>query len=183
MEVEHADFLKWPVEAWAASAAAGLREAGGKAAGAGRGGADARLKVVANLPFNITTEALARLLPLGRDVGSIYLLLQEEAARRLAQAQPDDKDYRSASVKLRFFGKPRYVLSVSRVAFFPEAREKRPDELGGEGPPALPAPRGLSTLLMCQPACMLSFFHPTLSPMWTLASSSSSSSPPPSCLT
>ena len=103
--------------------------------------------MVANLPFNITTDALKRLLPLGRHVGDVLLLLQEEAARRLALAQVGGADYRAINVRLgRYARSVRYVLTVSRAAFFPEphvdaglvALQLRPPAPSSKTPP-LPA--------------------------------------------
>lgn len=72
---------------------------------AGGSGAS-RVVVVANLPYNITTDALRSLLPLaGPPAGldAIFLLLQEEAAVRLATARPGTPDWRATSVLVSFF--------------------------------------------------------------------------------
>jgi hypothetical protein len=54
-----------------------------------------RIKVVANLPYNITTDILKRLLPLGEDIASIVFMLQHEVAERLSNSHPS---------ALRYFG-------------------------------------------------------------------------------
>jgi len=67
-------------------------------AGGGEGG---KLVVVANLPYNITTDALRCLLPLSSPparLDAIFLLLQKEAAVRVATARPGTSDWRATSV-------------------------------------------------------------------------------------
>jgi 16S rRNA A1518/A1519 N6-dimethyltransferase RsmA/KsgA/DIM1 with predicted DNA glycosylase/AP lyase activity len=55
---------------------------------AGMAAPPSRIKVVANLPYNITTDILKRLLPLGEDIASIVFMLQHEVAERLSNAHP-----------------------------------------------------------------------------------------------
>ena len=50
--------------------------------------ARAKQKVVANLPFNITTDVLKRLLPLGDVVSELFLMLQVDLRNLLACAAP-----------------------------------------------------------------------------------------------
>jgi Ribosomal RNA adenine dimethylase len=47
-----------------------------------------RVRIVANLPYYITTDLLKRLLPEGESVESLLLLLQDEVAQRLTTAHP-----------------------------------------------------------------------------------------------
>ena len=44
-----------------------------------------RIRIMANLPYNITTDVLKRLLPQGDEVSHITLVLQHEVAQRLCQ--------------------------------------------------------------------------------------------------
>jgi hypothetical protein len=60
----------------------------GPAPAAGRPLRRPRVKVVANLPYNITKEVLAILLPLGELVGSLHLMIQHEAGERLCETVP-----------------------------------------------------------------------------------------------
>lgn len=55
---------------------------------AGPESASRRIKVVANLPYNITTDILKVLLPMGKDIESIAFMLQLEVADRLTNPHP-----------------------------------------------------------------------------------------------
>ncbi|GBG70115.1 hypothetical protein CBR_g5745 [Chara braunii] len=82
-----------------------------------------RAKIVSNMPFNITSEFLMNVIPMGDLFSTIVLLVQEETARRLVDSGPGDSGkYRQANVMLRFFGEPEYIFSVSRKCFFPQPK-------------------------------------------------------------
>lgn len=49
-----------------------------------------RVRIVANLPYYITTELLKQLLPLGDKIESLLLLLQDEVAQRLTTEHPGE---------------------------------------------------------------------------------------------
>lgn len=51
-------------------------------------GAGRRVKIVANLPYNITTEILKVLLSQGDDISHIAFMLQHEVAQRLSNPHP-----------------------------------------------------------------------------------------------
>jgi 16S rRNA (adenine1518-N6/adenine1519-N6)-dimethyltransferase len=77
-----------------------------------------KAKVIANLPYHLTTPIVTQLVPL-RDIFSILIVMvQEEVARRFT-AQPDTPDYSSFSIFLRFYTTPRYAFTVSRNCFYP----------------------------------------------------------------
>ncbi|KAH9315282.1 hypothetical protein KI387_023909, partial [Taxus chinensis] len=67
-------------------------------------------KAVSNLPFNITTEALKILLPMGED----------ETALRLVGASPRTCEYRSINIFVNFYSEPEYKFKVQRTNFFPQ---------------------------------------------------------------
>ncbi len=79
------------------------------------------LKVVANLPYQISTPLLFRFLEEREKFSSLFLMLQKEVAQRLI-APPGNKEYgplsifvqRVSEVSIRFFIKP--------TAFFPPPR-------------------------------------------------------------
>ncbi len=77
-----------------------------------------KAKIIANLPYHITTPILVRLVPLHEHFSSCVVMVQEEVARRFA-AVPKTKEYGSFTVFLRFFTEPRYAFSVSRNCFYP----------------------------------------------------------------
>jgi len=85
-----------------------------------RGGAEgSKLKVVANLPYYITTDVLKMLLPRGNSFSNFTVMLQEEVAQRFAVHQPGDRDYRYMSVFCHYYSKPEYKFRISRHSYFP----------------------------------------------------------------
>ncbi|MEW6573930.1 MAG: 16S rRNA (adenine(1518)-N(6)/adenine(1519)-N(6))-dimethyltransferase RsmA [Bacillota bacterium] len=97
----HADALKTDFEA-------AVAEAGGTFP----------YKVVANLPYYITTPLLFRLLNSGLRVCLLILMVQREVAVRMV-ARPGTKDYGALSVFVQYRTKPDLVSLVSRGNFFP----------------------------------------------------------------
>lgn len=82
---------------------------------------DEPVKVVANIPYNITSPLLARLLDNKNLFTSITLMVQKEVARRLA-ARPDTDDYGSFSVFAQFHATVLVAAIVPRGAFFPSPK-------------------------------------------------------------
>lgn len=80
-----------------------------------------KAKVIANLPYHLTTPILVELVK-HRDVfSSLVLMVQEEVARRFI-AKPGTSDYSSLTVFLNFFSNPRYAFQVSRNCFYPKPK-------------------------------------------------------------
>lgn len=77
-----------------------------------------KAKVIANLPYHLTTPILAMLAPYDDLFSSLTVMVQEEVARRFA-ATPGNKDYGSFTVFLNFYGHPKYAFGVSRNCFYP----------------------------------------------------------------
>jgi len=77
-----------------------------------------RAKVIANLPYHLTTPIIAQLV-MRRDLfSSLTIMVQEEVARRMT-AQPGSADYSSFSLFLQFYTQPHYAFGVSRQCFYP----------------------------------------------------------------
>jgi 16S rRNA (adenine1518-N6/adenine1519-N6)-dimethyltransferase len=74
--------------------------------------------VVANLPYNIATPVLFRLLELREQFPRAVLMLQREVAERLA-ARPGRGDYGVTSVLVQAFAEVRIAFRVSRRSFHP----------------------------------------------------------------
>jgi len=74
--------------------------------------------VVANLPYNIATPVLFRLLELRARRPRAVVMLQRELAARLA-ARPGSADYGVASVLVQTFAEVRVAFGVSRRSFLP----------------------------------------------------------------
>lgn len=78
-----------------------------------------RIKVVANLPYYITTPVIMELLETYDCIDSITVMVQKEVAERM-QEGPGSKSYGALSLAVQFYTKPRYVMTVSRNCFLPK---------------------------------------------------------------
>lgn len=81
-------------------------------------GAAGSFKVVANLPYYITSPFIARLLEERYAFSRAVVMVQREVAERLV-AVPGTKAYGALSVLIRCYTIPEIVLRVSRKNFFP----------------------------------------------------------------
>ena len=105
LELVHADVLRW------------LADGDVQVSSHARG----RCRVVANLPYNVTSDVLKRILPRGDVFEDLHLMLQDEAGRRLVQARPGDKDYRAMSVRVDYYcSRADYLFRVGREKYFPQ---------------------------------------------------------------
>jgi 16S rRNA (adenine1518-N6/adenine1519-N6)-dimethyltransferase len=77
-----------------------------------------RFRVVANIPYYITTPLLFRLLEYRENIISMTLLLQKEVAERIV-ASPGGKDYGVLSISSRIFTRPELKFMVTRKVFSP----------------------------------------------------------------
>lgn len=98
VEVRHADVLETPLEAVTAD--------------------PARLKVIGNIPYNITTPILFSLLERRPRPRRIVLMVQREVADRILEPE-GSKTYGALAVGVRAVAEARRVLNVSREAFRP----------------------------------------------------------------
>lgn len=78
----------------------------------------ARLKVVGNIPYNITTPILFHLLAPGRRPERLVVMVQREVADRIL-APPGGKEYGALSVGIRAVADVERLFNVSRNAFQP----------------------------------------------------------------
>jgi 16S rRNA (adenine1518-N6/adenine1519-N6)-dimethyltransferase len=76
------------------------------------------LKVVANLPYYITTPVILRLLESGLPFASVTVMVQKEVAQRMT-ARPGTKDYGSLSLAIRYHADAEIVAYVPVNAFIP----------------------------------------------------------------
>lgn len=77
-----------------------------------------RTKIVANLPYHLTSPILEKFIPRADLFSSMTVMVQHEVAVRMC-ALPGSSDYSSLSVFLQYFGNPRYAFKVSRRSFSP----------------------------------------------------------------
>jgi 16S rRNA (adenine1518-N6/adenine1519-N6)-dimethyltransferase len=78
----------------------------------------APVRVVGNIPYNITSEILFWLFDSSQSVRDATLMVQLEVARRFV-AQPGTKEYGILSVFSQFYSTPEYLFKVSRNSFYP----------------------------------------------------------------
>lgn len=74
-----------------------------------------KVRVVANLPYNITKEFLLALLPQGGIVSELSIMIQEEVAQRLVDPTPSRPDYRAMSVITHYYSRPVYRFRSVRA--------------------------------------------------------------------
>jgi 16S rRNA (adenine1518-N6/adenine1519-N6)-dimethyltransferase len=98
VEIRHGDFLDADLAA--------LRSGG------------VELRIVGNIPYNITTPILFHILDNRAHVRDATLMMQREVARRLV-AQPNTKDYGILAVFTQMFTRVKVLFDVSPTCFFP----------------------------------------------------------------
>lgn len=75
-------------------------------------------KVVANLPYYITTPIIMSLLESRLPIERLVVMVQKEVALRMV-AKPGTKDYSALSVAVQYYTKPDIVLDVPPKSFLP----------------------------------------------------------------
>ena len=76
------------------------------------------VKVVANLPYYITTPIIMGLFEKNVPVDSITVMVQKEVADRM-QVGPGTKDYGALSLAVQYYAKPEIVANVPPNCFIP----------------------------------------------------------------
>lgn len=80
-----------------------------------------KIKLVANLPYYITTPIVMHLLEVDVDFETIVVMMQKEVADRLA-AQPGTKDYGSLSVAVQYEMDAKIAFIVPKTVFMPQPK-------------------------------------------------------------
>jgi 16S rRNA (adenine1518-N6/adenine1519-N6)-dimethyltransferase len=87
--------------------------------------APAQLKVVANLPYYITTPIIMKLLetpwPDGIDLSRMTFLVQKEVGERIC-AEPGNKSYGALSVIVQYYADPNVMFTVPASVFMPRPK-------------------------------------------------------------
>lgn len=78
-----------------------------------------KVKVVANLPYYVTTPILSKLIEGGHKIENVTVMIQKEVADRIV-ADKDNKQYGSLTVFINFYSDPKIVLDVPRTVFIPQ---------------------------------------------------------------
>ncbi len=79
------------------------------------------IKVVANLPYYITTPIIMELFESEIPVDNITVMVQKEVADRM-QAQPGTKDYGALSLAVQFYAEPYIAANVPPNCFMPRPK-------------------------------------------------------------
>ena len=77
------------------------------------------IKVVANLPYYITTPIIMGLFESNVPIDNITVMVQKEVADRM-QVGPGTKDYGALSLAVQYYAKPEIVAYVSPGCFIPK---------------------------------------------------------------
>lgn len=76
------------------------------------------IKVVANLPYYITTPIIMGLFESGIPLDSITIMVQKEVAERM-KAGPGTKDYGALSLAVQYYAEPEIIMQVPPACFIP----------------------------------------------------------------
>ncbi len=79
---------------------------------------DQPLRVIGNLPYNISTPLIFHLLHYAHDILDMHFMLQKEVVERLA-AQPGTEDYGRLSIMMQYHCQVIPLFNVSPAAFYP----------------------------------------------------------------
>lgn len=80
-------------------------------------------KVIANLPYHITTPTLMKLLPLYPLIQSVTVMVQKEVADRLI-AKPKTSSYNHLSLACSFYSNVKSCFTVEPTCFYPQPKVK-----------------------------------------------------------
>lgn len=81
-------------------------------------GAGEALRIVGNLPYNISTPLIFHFLQYREHIRDMLFMLQKEVVDRLT-AEPDSADYGRLSVMVQYFCETHYLLKIGPGAFSP----------------------------------------------------------------
>lgn len=77
------------------------------------------VRVVANLPYYITTPIIMRFLEEVKGIDGMVFMVQKEVAQRMVSG-PGTKDYGALSVAVQFYCKPAIIFDVPPHCFIPQ---------------------------------------------------------------
>lgn len=79
------------------------------------------IKVVANLPYYITTPIIMGLFESHVPLESVTVMVQKEVAQRM-KAEPGTKDYGALSLAVQYYAKPEIIANVPPNCFMPRPK-------------------------------------------------------------
>ncbi len=93
----------------------------GRATGRATSQSPVRLRIIGNLPYNISTPLIFHLLKQIDCISDMHFMLQKEVVDRLA-AQPGTKIYGRLSVMVQYFCQVTKLFTVPPSAFYPQPK-------------------------------------------------------------
>ncbi len=84
-------------------------------------GAEDKLRIVGNLPYNISTPLLFHLLDYSPIIDDMHFMLQKEVVNRIC-AQPGSKTYGRLSVMIQYHCSARKIIDVEAESFTPKPK-------------------------------------------------------------
>ena len=84
-------------------------------------GEEKSVKLVANLPYYVTTPIIVKLLKDGYNFKSLTIMIQKEVAERM-NAEPGNKDYGALSLAVQYYAEPYIVANVPPNCFMPRPK-------------------------------------------------------------
>lgn len=82
---------------------------------------NAKLRIVGNLPYNISTPLIFHLLRQSQHIADMHFMLQKEVVERLAAA-PSNKEYGRLGIMTQYFCRIEPLLDVPPGAFSPQPK-------------------------------------------------------------
>lgn len=80
-----------------------------------------RFRIAGNIPYNITSPILFKLIENHKDINDAVFMIQYEVARRLT-AEKGTKDYGILAVVLNYFADVKFCFKVSPNVFYPRPK-------------------------------------------------------------
>ena len=84
-------------------------------------GDEKSVKLVANLPYYVTTPIIVKLLKEGYNFKSLTIMIQKEVAERM-NAEPSNKDYGALSLLVQYYCNTKIVRKVPPQCFMPRPK-------------------------------------------------------------
>ncbi|MGE5626761.1 MAG: 16S rRNA (adenine(1518)-N(6)/adenine(1519)-N(6))-dimethyltransferase RsmA [Solirubrobacterales bacterium] len=84
-------------------------------------GDEKNVKVVANLPYYVTTPIISKLITEKNNISSITIMIQKEVAERIA-AKPNTKEYGAITVLVQYYCTVDKIRKVSPNSFIPKPK-------------------------------------------------------------
>jgi 16S rRNA (adenine1518-N6/adenine1519-N6)-dimethyltransferase len=80
-----------------------------------------KITVVGNLPFNISSQVIARLLAQSRFIGRFFITIQKELAQRLV-FKPASRQTNAFGLYVQFFSSPEILFTIKNTCFKPKPK-------------------------------------------------------------